>query len=333
MVVTLVMGNGFDVGLNMATRYIDFYPFYEKQAKKNSLILKAISDDKKNNYERWSDLEIALGKFCNSITKDQINKFIDDKIEMDDLLKEYLLLEEQKYIPDEKSCTEIIKSAIQKMKKSGIEKETQKINEILQQYASNPYVYKVTSFNYTDSVDRIWGLLKGKEVGGHMYHSSRIQETLGEILHVHGTLQNGEMIIGVNDESQIENKELLENLRFRRCMLKPFLNEQLGQNKTVKAKNMINESRIVCLYGMSIGDTDKIWWEHIGEWLRQADDRILLIYNYNPKYEIGHAVRRLEHIDTIKNSFLSKTLLDEVTQKRVLDRIIVHDNENIFEMR
>lgn len=34
--------------------------------------------------------------------------------------------------------------------------------------------------------------------------------------------------------------------------------------------------------GMSLGETDNIWWQYIGKWLRQVDDRILIIYELYP---------------------------------------------------
>ncbi len=57
--------------------------------------------------------------------------------------------------------------------------------------------------------------------------------------------------------------------------------------------------------------TDKIWWEYIGEWLKNSTNRLLIIYNYEPEYVPVHSVTRLMHVNGIRNDFLSKTKLNE----------------------
>lgn len=84
---------------------------------------------------------------------------------------------------------------------------------------------------------------------------------------------------------------------------------------------------------MSIGETDDIWWQYIGKWLRQADDRILIIYNYIPDYSPGHPVDKLIHEEEIKKNFLNKTGLTDTDQDHVMHRIVVYDNENVFELK
>lgn len=41
---------------------------------------------------------------------------------------------------------------------------------------------------------------------------------------------------------------------------------------------MIYDSFIICIFGMSIGNTDKMWWEKIIDWLKVNGDNKLIIF-------------------------------------------------------
>ena len=83
---------------------------------------------------------------------------------------------------------------------------------------------------------------------------------------------------------------------------------------------------------MSVGLTDKMWWEYIGEWLKSSTNRLLIIYNYEPEYVPGHPVTRLMHVDGIRNDFLSKTKLNEKERENAKSRVIIYNNQNVFSL-
>ena len=43
-------------------------------------------------------------------------------------------------------------------------------------------------------------------------------------------------------------------------------------------QDIIDSSTIICIFGMSIGKTDKMWWERICKWLRSSVNHRLIIY-------------------------------------------------------
>ena len=68
-------GNGFDLSLNLKTRYEDFYEYLKDNMPDNEyikLMLQEIGKDK----ELWSDMELALGKFTEKF------KSIDDYLSL-----------------------------------------------------------------------------------------------------------------------------------------------------------------------------------------------------------------------------------------------------------
>lgn len=95
-----------------------------------------------------------------------------------------------------------------------------------------------------------------------------ILDDLEPVLHVHGTLSDA-LVLGLNDESQICNEQLKDDLTLHETIVKPKVNELLGESRTDKVKHFIDESRYVCVFGLSLGETDKIWWEYIGQWLQR----------------------------------------------------------------
>ena len=63
-------------------------------------------------------------------------------------------------------------------------------------------------------------------------------------------------------------------------------------------------SNLVCLFGLSLGDSDKIWWNLICEQLLRIDFRLIYFVkdeDLSLKQFIG------KKIDYYKNSFLEKT--------------------------
>lgn len=75
MNITFLIGNGFDLNLNLNTRYTDFYKYYIKNDPKDLL-----SESIKEDYEMWSDLEVGLGEFLKDIDESQIKNFLTAKV-------------------------------------------------------------------------------------------------------------------------------------------------------------------------------------------------------------------------------------------------------------
>ncbi len=94
------------------------------------------------------------------------------------------------------------------------------------------------------------------------------------VLHIHGSLADKKIVPGVNDERQITNKE--------------------------KARTIIDNSSIICIFGMSIGATDQAWWQYIAKWLQNDKARRLVIFaKDNGTHEIGKFAARCEKEEQI----------------------------------
>ena len=64
--ITFIIGNGFDLRVGLATRYIDFYKVYCKIKDDDSGLIRHfkldILQDEKRVWKNWADFELGMGK-------------------------------------------------------------------------------------------------------------------------------------------------------------------------------------------------------------------------------------------------------------------------------
>ena len=170
------------------------------------------------------------------------------------------------------------------------------------------------------------------------HHTGTIarNDYIGEIIHIHGTV-NKEMILGVNDESQIKNDLLKKNNEFLDTFVKIRMNKEIGQQKTESVKNLISKSHIICIFGMSLGDTDKIWWEEIVKWLnRDGTNKIIIFWKgYEEVFERKIPARTIRLNNSMKHQLFMKGKgeHDDNVYERIKDRIMISYNTDIFEFK
>ena len=280
MNITFLIGNGFDLNLGLKTRYTDFYDYYQSHASKDSVILQLMRDD--NYKENWADLEWTLGQKLNEISEEDVNSFMDAHAELDFLLLEYLEKEQKKYNV-EKLKEEIVAELARSLKELSKElnpEEQQSYQTTCNNHKNEELQYSFITFNYTSILDEFMKSAKSVNLDLGVHKASNGQDrkhTLGEVHHVHGSLMES-VVLGVNDETQINNENLKKNSMLKSVFVKSSINRQMGQRRTENAEKMITNSQIVCIFGMSLGVTDKRWWEKLIKWLIDDSSRKLIIY-------------------------------------------------------
>ena len=147
------------------------------------------------------------------------------------------------------------------------------------------------------------------------------------VIHIHGLVDDG-MILGVNDLSQVSNADLHDNIDIEESIIKSKCNEANGEKSDLYFNQKIEKADIICAFGLSFGSSDKIWWEKIGERLRQGC--ILIIFDR--KYDVSklqkHKLARLRR--DIKKHFLVQTSLPEDVRNYISDRVYVGVNTSMF---
>ena len=280
MNITFLIGNGFDINLGLRTRYIDFYRDYSsKNANDDTPAIKAfkseitqyIKDDthKDDKDIDWRDLEIALGEWTNKLKEEEVEPFYLDLI---DSLRNYLVgeflyfdseaVEAQKFIS-------YLKNPIE-----GFFNRDASIE--LKQYWNNfngPDQVHIINFNYTPTIERLVKFVReplgmGVNYGGHASYLYSIQ-------HIHQTLDDEEILVGVNDITQLSNTDFHNNRHICNLLVKPKTNALLGMGTDRDCENLIASTNLFVVYGTSAGITDRKWWKSICNRIKVGGAKLL----------------------------------------------------------
>ena len=336
MNIVYLIGNGFDINLGLKTRYVDFYnhyldilhddPLIEEAKRSIKIYLQKVKAKRKLNMDEvnWADLELALGEY----TENFQNKREFDKV-FRDIAKElslYLQGEEQKYV-----ITNEKKGALKSCFCNPFNDYLSEVDvrSILQTYKNLREVWRtyIISFNYTTTLEKLLGWNNERmNTGTHIEASS---VWIDGVQHIHG-YTNRRMVMGVNDESQIKNKTLLSNQYFRNSIIKKECNVAQATLHVQQCSDYIRHAQMFFMFGLSIGDTDKDWWNLIANTM-YTNGAPLIIYVRSDRDVTGiFSFDRQEVIDETKELFLSKLSIDEEKKQAIRERIYVAINSNMF---
>lgn len=102
------------------------------------------------------------------------------------------------------------------------------------------------------------------------------------VMHIHGyTFKN--MVLGLNDETQIKNPLLFDNQEeeYLNQIIKIKTNIMNEENIDTKVHELLKESNLIYIYGMSIGETDTMWWERICHIMKSDTSLHLIIHKFD----------------------------------------------------
>ena len=79
MNVTILVGNGFDLNLNLKTKYTDFLNYYCGDSGADHVTIQSFKQDILQDYKTWSDAELAFGRYTEKFLNDDegAEKFCD----------------------------------------------------------------------------------------------------------------------------------------------------------------------------------------------------------------------------------------------------------------
>ena len=332
MKITFFIGNGFDLKMGLKSRYKDFYNYLLSQNYENIIV-----DKIKDNQDEWADFELACGKELRNITIDNMEEFIgafgNFKIEFSKYLSEQEKDINYDQLSDEiadKTC-----NSINNFYKRTDLARSQKLSSIINS-CKQKVIFNFIIFNYTNLFQNVIDITTSKysSVGSHEYGGTKYLHSIGECIKIHGSLSQ-DMIMGVNDNTQIYNEDLKNNRKIKTVFIKPFLNDRLGNLKNEKVSQLINDSEIICIYGMSLGNSDNFWWGKILQWLKNSSNRYLVIFKYlgdeysNTILSYQSLIKEDEDID----DFLTRYKMDNQEKDRVSRQIIFSYNSDLFDFQ
>lgn len=333
MNILYIIGNGLDIQYGLKTKYTDFYDYQLKNYKTDkennanyNVIYEYILMDNSKNYENWSDLELALGNLTKNenIDEDELMEALDELI-VD--LSNYLRIEENKFKTGNNTID--IQNELNNFL-GGMADEFR--NKIFTYLNSKGWEYdniEILTFNYTGVLDKLIDKVKSTQYKFPRECSHGC--FINGVVHAHGTLDSY-LILGVNDETQLNNDYSIENINF---LKKESIQEALRENTLKKTYDMINNADIIIIFGMSIGDTDKYIWEKIAKSSIEKNIPII-IYTYVKDFDlIKKKPRKLaNNYSYIINNFAEKSSInDELLLESLKSNIVPVLSKRIFDIK
>lgn len=301
MEILYLIGNGLDIAQGMNTRYSDFYKKYSKPYEIDiHPAAKKLRAEIDKDYTTWADMELSFGKYTENITETDIE---DVYYDLSDSMRDYLIGEQDNYKVTE-SAVESAKNDLITPYASLLERDKEEflgfIRHLESQNIHNSNFdinINAISFNYTNILEQLLAPFRGKQIGNIFTHRTFLRN----ICHIHGTL-DGAMIMGVNDNSQIHNEAFKKDSAICDMLIKPQSNEATRSNNDIVCERLINKADIIIIFGMSLGETDKTWWQSIGS--RIATGRAKLIIFEHIIEPLDY--RRIHKLGAMRQNVISK---------------------------
>lgn len=265
MNITFLIGNGFDLRLGMNTRFTDMYEGYIAQSSSSDAInkFKEMLKADAPGYTTWGDFEMAMAQKAKEF--DEESSFIeclrDFKLYMaTHLEKEQTQFKQRMSVsPYARTiCINELSNSIHNFY-TGLVPNVKNtfINMGIQ---ANPQ-YHFISFNYTDVFDNL--LPKNTD-----------------IIHIHGSL-DADVVLGVDNWGQIPGLPYKKTKRLERAFIKPEFNKSYDNIRLTRAETLIDNSDIICIYGMSLGLSDRSWIIRLKNWLLSNQYNHLVYFVYD----------------------------------------------------
>lgn len=331
MKITILVGNGFDIALGIKSSYTDFYEWYCEQTSSSDAIAEMKENIRKGN--TWADLELGLGEYTAFFNQESVNDYIECYDDIQNNIITYLRMQSKVFDSSVYSsyAIESFGRSVWNFYDEVSDQEKTTIRDQINSILSENKEFTFVSFNYTDTLEQILERIQDVNLAKWKYNSNVYVYRLNKnVIHVHGAT-NDFPIIGVNDDSQIVNKDLLNEPQFRQIMIKAETVNELGKLWHQQAEEQISNSRVVCILGMSLGQSDAKWWRKLVQWLRGSLNRHLIIYHYekNPPNGIS-VVKQIRCVNKVKDRFLSYSDISDEQKQEIKSRIHVVINTQKF---
>ena len=335
MNITYILGNGFDIQLGLKSRYSDFLEEYVKPKDGDSENVRVFREylKKRPNCKWWSDVEKAMGEDLGRFSNETIGNYTEQMMSLERELFDYLKEEQDKCSWER--IHEINNTFVKFLRASfsGMFNNTK-----IDMWPKNNQ-FRFISLNYTNTIEMIIKCCKNNK-GDTIFQETKgrdtYRDTLGEVCHVHGDLES-QIIMGVNDESQLtigSDLTLTDELRWQ--LIKGDMSTAANMNREIKAKQLISDSTIIALYGVSYGETDARWWNEIITWLKGDGFRkvVAFVYEENMTFDARAAWEAPIYEKRKKEEILRKLgINDESLIEKLKPQLYIIQNTKLLNLQ
>lgn len=331
MNIVFLIGNGFDINLGMKTSYADFYDDYIKTYRTDSepinRLMKSIIQYKKTNL--WADLEKGLGEYTEHVsTVDELREIY---FHLNEALMSYLSFQELDGKYQTSDAATILKKDLMSPQQGFRPRVRQEIVNFMSPGNVVTDDVHIITFNYTNTIEEILAagnLSLPVELGVKNNNGSK--RILQSINHIHGTLNDPEVIMGVNDKSQIKNDKLAKDPSARSMLVKPETTINRGDLLDDKCEKIMNQADMYCLFGLSLGETDQKWWNLLAN--RFNNPNVHIIYYAHTDKKAVHSQELWDIEWSFRDKLLDKFIGKSANREVLAARIHVLVNSKMFKL-
>lgn len=273
MRVTYFLGNGFDIGLGLKTRYLDFLPSYIKPHDGDSELVRMfrefVAREMSSDINTWGDAERRFGQLPFSEFATRANMSLRDTIlELDASfqldLEAYLGMQQKNFearLPAGVLKQEFLTNAWALVEHA--------LGARLRTGIREPLSMNFITLNYTNTLEHILG--QGQNASEVVSLLSRQDGTpwgfkeanVYGVCHAHGSITNRFRLFGVNDESQIADEKAQSECATNGFLIKTEEDKHASVGARARAGHIIDNTDILVILGVSYGTTDNYWWHEI----------------------------------------------------------------------
>lgn len=193
-------------------------------------------------------------------------------------------------------------------------------------YSNEHWFYNLLSFNYTNVLDRFVSYVKdstGEILGDVMVGRSQ-KHLIGKVVHVHQSLEDP-IICGVDDVDQIAYEPFRHERVVQETLVKKESQRYQRRDDDEQGFALIAQAKIICIYGMSLGVTDRRWWKAIIERMAVDDEVVFVIMSYDLCEATPHtAFAKRELVEAERARIFDAAEVEDQSQKDdLVERIIV----------
>ena len=179
--------------------------------------------------------------------------------------------------------------------------------------------------NYKNVIDKLYELSETS-----FYNNLRNNNYYFNIhapIHAHGTIDIC-TVLGVSDETQIATSFTEED---KETLIKELTLKSFRENMDVKNSNIIKNSDIIILYGVSLGKTDQYLWQQIAE--RSIESSVpVIIYHYAENFDAGNPIKVRSLYKKVEDKFIERIDFDLQLKKKLRENLIIVIGKSIFDL-
>ena len=327
----VLVGNGFDISIGMETSASAFLESFVQESVDSNIqfardLANRISVD---GVDTWADFERMIGRYSENFNLSSVESYLGQKEALDDYLGEWL---EKK---NESVTESFVKanamkclSSLTRFRHGLPDRQRGLIERIMKSHSAEDWVLDIICFNYTDTLMKMHKLLGGEGTKLGSFIQNRYS-VLGKFVFAHGSLEQREIISGVDNPSQIASSELAKLDEVKRALVKEEIEASVYQRtRDADALSLIRKANIIYVFGMSYGITDERWWKAIDGRMSSDGNCLLILFSLDYSRSLSGSyspVSRARITNQVVESFLaSRGNVD--SDKEYRDRIIVADS-------